>query len=262
MLALLDRAFCALVHRDHRVAMEIHLARACRFGVCRLDQLARCRGCWTVCPRRAYLGGRIVEGFLNKSPLRRVPTLLGYGNRSVWPPVGCDRSESLWVGNASLVGDVAWPTTTGNLRMGAARQSTDPIFWPWVGLLAVAAFSLVATQKRRRDWVQIAILGLVAWQSASHLRHISPSWQSCAGFGCPSILQSALAQTAASQHQSHWESCDFRPGLRRRGNHCCCSWPASGCRECFVAGQTTGTDLPVDRSFYPVDAIEFMAEHR
>ena len=136
----------------------------------------------------------------------------------------------------------------------APPSPDDPTFWPWIGLLVVATISLLGT-RQRRDWVQIAILLLVAWQSASHLRHIAFLAILC-GFWIPEHFQSALARlrpkTAASLSPMR-----LSPLLRRGA---LAVLVISIALQSFVLGKRL-TDLPVDRNFYPVDAIQFMADH-
>ena len=248
MLALLDRAFCHW-HRDHRVQWKHLAALPILFVVWINSHGAVVAG---LCVLGVYLGGRIVEGFLNKSPLAGSNFLglatvgLASVGATVANPYGLEMHR--W-----LAMSLGQPRP--EISEWAPPAIDSPIFWPWVGLLAVAAFSLVATQKRR-DWVQIAILGLVAWQSASHLRHIAFLAILC-GFWLPEHLQSALAKLRPRSSKPLGVM-RLSPGLRRVA---IIALLASIGLQSFVLGKRL-TDLPVDRSFYPVDAIEFMAEHR
>lgn len=128
----------------------------------------------------------------------------------------------------------------------------DPTFWPWLGLLAIIGVSLVATRKRR-DWVEIVILGLVVWQSALHLRHIA-FVALLAAFWIPAHLQSALSRLLP--RDAKLPVMRLSPWALRAA---AAVLVASVAMQSYALGRKL-TELPVDRNFYPVDAIEFMAE--
>ncbi|MCH7891090.1 MAG: hypothetical protein IH921_06265, partial [Gemmatimonadetes bacterium] len=135
------------------------------------------------------------------------------------------------------------------------REVADPIFWPWIGLLTVAGLSLLGT-RRRRDWVQIAILALVAWQSALHLRHIAFLALLC-GFWLPAHLQSALGRLRP-QSGSKLPVMRLSPWMRRTALTVLVL--SIGLQSFALVRRLT--DFPVERNFYPVDAIQFMADCR
>ena len=203
-----------------------------------------------LCVVGAYLGGRILES-------------LFHGRSAAWP-----RAFAL-----SLLGLSCVAATFANpygleihrwliMSLGQPRpeitewappKMSDPIYWQWISLLAVTLTSLWATQ-RRRDWVQIAILALVAWQSALHLRHIAFLALLC-GYWLPVPLQSALSRLRPS-NASKLPMMTLSPWLRRL---------AIGALLLAIFLQSFAlrrrfSDFPVERNRFPVDALQFMAD--
>lgn len=144
------------------------------------------------------------------------------------------------------------PPEIGEWRPPSLGQ---PVFWPFVTLATVSIVCLAATQQKR-DWTQVAILALVGWQAASHLRHIA-FVALLVGFWLPIHWQSTLAR--------------LRPNREQRLP---IMLPSPWLRGALALGILAGVvlqstalarrlnDLPVMRDRYPVDAIQFMADHQ
>jgi len=128
----------------------------------------------------------------------------------------------------------------------AAPSLQHIVFWPWIALLATAALSLLFTHQRR-DWLQITILALVAWQSALHMRHIAFLALLC-GFWLPVHLQSAVSRVRFNF--------TFSPWFRRSAMVVLllCIGGLS-----FAINQQIKT-FPVSRNAYPLDAVQFMVD--
>lgn len=131
----------------------------------------------------------------------------------------------------------------------------DAVFMQWITLLAVIAFSLLAT-KRRRDWVQLVVLLLVIWQAALHLRHIAFVALLC-GYWIPPHLQSALGRLLPTG-RSRPSLVILSPAVRAL---------AVVTLLVAIALQSFALDerlrsLPVERNRFPVDAIQYMADRQ
>jgi len=135
-----------------------------------------------------------------------------------------------------------------------APHPGDPVFWPLVLLGLVALVSLTASEQRR-DWVKILLLALVGWQAASHLRHI-PFFALLCGFWLPPHLASA------------WER--LRPDSQVQQPTVTLPVWLGRVLGLVLVGTiglqtftlvTRLTRLPVPRDRYPVDAMQFMADH-
>jgi hypothetical protein len=200
----------------------------------------------------AYLGGRSLE-------------LLARRGRQAWPTVLHLAAVGLVTCLATLVNpygyellvwlaqSIAHPRP--EITEWAAPKMSDPVFWPFVALVVVTAAAWLGT-KHRRDWTQIAILSLVAWQSALHLRHIALLAILC-GFWMPVHLQSALSRLRPSRTTR-------LPIVRLP------SWMRVGVTAGLIASigligfgaAKRLSSLPVYRHMYPVDAIQYMAEQQ
>lgn len=128
----------------------------------------------------------------------------------------------------------------------------NPVFVPFVLLLGVAIISFVFTEKKR-DWIRVAILVLVGWQAAKHLRHIAFFALLC-GFWLPAHMQSVFERIK--------ESIPTKPSMDL-------GWSMRSAIAVLllvtiaIQSVTLGdrlSDLPVYRSNYPVDAIQWMHE--
>ena len=149
----------------------------------------------------------------------------------------------------------SWGGAPPEITEWAAPLPGKPVFWPFVTLLVVAVGCLAATQQQR-DWTQIVILALVAWQA-------------CASPATHRVLRAAVRLLAA--------------GALALGASCGCGPIAiGGCRHAAAAVAARGdgrrharghlvqsyalsmrlSDLPVLRSQYPVDALQYMVDHR
>jgi hypothetical protein len=149
----------------------------------------------------------------------------------------------------------SWGGAPPEITEWAPPLPGKPVFWPLVALLGVAVACLAAT-RRRRDWTQIIILALVAWQACSHLRHIA-FLALLAGFWLPAHWHSALAR--------------LRPDPQRKLPVVSPSrWAVAALSVVIlacVALQSVAlsgrlSDFPVLRSQYPVDALQFMVDRR
>ncbi len=203
-----------------------------------------------LCIVGAYLGGRIVELLLRRKNIS-------------WSQVGQLTLVGAACIAATLVNPYGWELhrwlavsliePRPEITEWLAPHPSDPVFWPWLTMLGVIAASLVGTQKRR-DWVEIAILLLVVWQSALHLRHIAFVALLC-GFWIPPHLQSALRRLLPANGENSF-SLTFSPWLRRVVIVVLLA--AIGLQS-FALDERL-QNFPVDRGRFPVDAIQFMAD--
>ncbi len=149
----------------------------------------------------------------------------------------------------------SWGGAPPEITEWAPPLPGKPVFWPLVMLLAVSIACLAAT-RRRRDWTQIVILALVAWQACSHLRHIA-FLALLVGFWLPVHWHSALLRLRPNAERKlpvvlppRW----FRATL------------AAVMLACIAlqsyALSLRLSDFPVLRSQYPVDALQYMVDHR
>lgn len=148
----------------------------------------------------------------------------------------------------------SWGGAPPEITEWAAPTPDKPVFWPLVALLVVAVASLAAT-RRRRDWTQIVILALVAWQACTHLRHIAFLALLC-GFWLPVHWHSALLRLRPDADRKlpvmlppRW----FRAALAVAMLACIAL-------QSYVLSLRL-SDFPVLRSQYPVDALQFMTDH-
>ena len=195
-----------------------------------------------------YLGGRAVEAIYYRrwNGLPIVAALTGLGVVAIAAtlinPYGIGLHE--W-----LLASLGSPRP--EITEWAAPKPSDPVFWPFVTLMVVATASWFFTQLRR-DWVQIVIVGLVAWQACSHLRHIAFFTLLC-GFWLPPHLQSALRRLRPDtlnklpvQRIGIWSRWGFAGALA----------VAIGLQSHALYGRLER--LPVYRNMYPVDAVQWM----
>ncbi len=194
-----------------------------------------------------YLGGRAIEAvyYRRGRALAVVLALVGAGVAVV----------AATLVNPYGIGLHKWLLASlGNPRHEitewAAPRSTDPVFWPFVALVVVALLSWTFTQ-RRRDWVQIAILALVGWQACSHVRHIAFFTLLC-GFWLAPHVQSAARRLKPDTHNLP---------VQRLGSWW--RWGFAGALSMAIVLQAHAlygrlSVLPVERSSYPVDAVQWM----
>jgi hypothetical protein len=136
----------------------------------------------------------------------------------------------------------------------AAPKPSDPFFFPMIALVLVTVASWAATS-RRRDWTHIVLVSLCIWQAASHSRHIA-LFAITAGFWLPVHVESLVAwlRRGAAGVESETEP---SPRARRA------LAVALAVALVLLTGRLAMRlwDFPVERDQYPVDALEFMAEH-
>lgn len=184
--------------------------------------------------RREGLGA--AAGLLGVAVASAAATLLNpYGaglHRWLWESLGAPRPEiTEWL-----------PATPDN-----------PVFWPFVTLLVVAAVALAVTD-RRRDPVKVVILALVAWQAVTHLRHVAFFALVC-GFWLPPHVQS-IASRLRGQAARGLPTASLGPWMRRG---VAAAIAAGIALQALSLGRRVA-DLPVPRSTYPVDALQWMAD--
>lgn len=131
----------------------------------------------------------------------------------------------------------------------------NPVFLPFVTLAVVAVACLVGTQ-RRRDWTQIAIIALVGWQAAMHLRHIAFFALVC-GFWLPVHWHSALSRL---KPQGGWQLFSKLHTVRGAAAPLALLLAVVFGESRILAGRLS--DFPVYRSAYPVDALQYMVDRR
>jgi len=136
----------------------------------------------------------------------------------------------------------------------AAPAVSDPVFWPLVALMGMAVASWTLTT-RRRDWVQIVILALVAWQAWSHLRHIAFFALLC-GFWLPADVHSMLLRLRPDTRSLPVQ----RLGTWWRWSFAAALLVAVGLQSAVLHQRLSM--LPVERSRYPVDALQWMADRQ
>ena len=198
----------------------------------------------------AYLGGRMLELMITRSAIQwsQVAMLALVGLACLAAtcvnPYGLDLHR--W-----LAGSLIQPRP--EITEWLPPHPSDPVFWPWLVLLALAGASLLGTE-RRRDWVEVVILLLVVWQSTRHLRHVAFVALLC-GYWIAPHLQSALARLLPRESTGE---IPWSPWMRRS---------AVVALLGAIAMQSLALDerlreLPVDRGRYPVDALQFMADRQ
>jgi len=203
-----------------------------------------------LCIVGAYLGGRIVEGLFQ-------------GWTTTWPCILAMSLLGLSCVAVTLVNPYGWELhrwlvmSLGQARPEIAEwappEMSDPTFWQWIGLLLLAITSLSAT-RLGRDWVQIAILAVVAWQSALHMRHIAFLALLC-GFWLPVHLQSALSRLRPAS-DTELPPMTLSPWLRRLA--VAALLLTIGLQSFTLRKKFS--EYPVQRNDYPVDALQFMAD--
>ena len=204
-----------------------------------------------LCVLAVYVGGRVVEAGWwqgkQASRLAGVLTLVTVASfaATLVNPYGV---EMLWWLRDSL------GRPRPEITEWAAPKASDPVFVPFVMLLLVAIGALAGT-KLRRDWTQILILVLVAWQAVSHLRHIAFFALLC-GFWLPAHIESAVLRLRSSNAES-MPAIRLSPRMRRMTLAALLF--AIGLESTALARRLT--QLPVYRNYYPVDAMKFMSEH-
>ena len=250
-LVLLDRAFCEWQEMK-RIRWQMLWALPLVFAV-----WVNAHGGFALglCIVGAYLGGRILETL--------IASARGPEGRTAWLRALAMSALGLLCVAATLANPYGWELHRWLvLSLGQARPEitewapltkADPMFWQWIALMAVAVVSLWAT-RLRRDWVQIAILAIVAWQSAMHLRHTAFLALLC-GFWLPVHIASAMARLQPSK-ENKLPVMILSPWIWRS---------AMGALLLSIGLQTYAlrrqfNEFPVHRNRFPVDALQFMAD--
>ena len=245
ILVLLDRSFCQW--QDGRVRWRYVWLLPIVFVAWVNSHGAFVAG---LCITGTFLGGRLLELWIGARPRpwSKMAGLAAVGVSCVVAtfvnPYGIEMHR--W-----LIDSLGQPRP--EISEWAAPKVSNPIFWPWIGLMGVAFASLAAT-RRRRDWVHIAVLVLVAWQSALHMRHIAFLALLC-GFWLPVHVQSALGRLRPPG-KDKLPTMTLSPRLR---------WLAMSTLLVTIGIQSFAidrrlSDFPVERNRYPVDALQFMAD--
>lgn len=200
----------------------------------------------------AVIGGRSIELILRRLP-GTSRTVLGLsaiavasGLASLANPYGAGLHQWLAGSLGAARPEITeWgPPTIGN-----------PVFWPFVALVALAVTAFIFTD-RRRDPVKIIVLALIGWQAATHLRHIAFFALLC-GFWLPPHVQalaSRLRQRAAEGLPTATLSGRMKIGIAA-------ALAGAIALQATFLGQRLAS-FPVYRSRYPVDAVQWMADHR
>jgi hypothetical protein len=127
---------------------------------------------------------------------------------------------------------------------------TEPGDLPFVLLIATAGLALAAT-RRQRDFTQLVILGLILWQSLSHLRHVA-FFAIVVGLWLPPHLDSALQRFGISKPGSMFD--ELGPLAR---------WVSAvgllaAYAVCGIQLYAQLRELRIDRSRYPVAAFQYI----
>jgi hypothetical protein len=132
-------------------------------------------------------------------------------------------------------------------------QLFDAVLSPWWLLLAVIVAALLLS-RRQRDFTHLVVLALTAWQALEHLRHI-PFVALTAAIFLPPHLESALRRLRLVKPESSLAG-DISPRWK--------PWLVGGAAVALllVGVKLLGrlSDLPIERSRWPVSAFQWMAD--
>lgn len=122
-------------------------------------------------------------------------------------------------------------------------------FW---GLIFIVVFSLVASRKSL-DFTQIVLLGLTLWQAISHFRHV-PFFAILAGFWVGPHLHSALQRFGSEKDRATTSNAIAQNMLA----------VAMILMMGLIGFRLSErlSELKVDRQQFPVEAIQYMSDHR
>ncbi|MEQ8849520.1 hypothetical protein [Botrimarina sp.] len=206
----------------------------------------------------AVLGGRLIESLIQR-------------REGVWWAAAGSAAVLMASVSATLINPYGWRLHAwlGESLAAPRPEITEwdaptvgnPVFAPFVVLLVLTLVSLLASE-RRRDWTQVAVLAVVAWQAAEHLRHIALFAILC-GFWLPPHTQSAgrrVVRWFAGRRTLRypWPGAEATPLLRRVAVAGLAGLVAL---QATIVGERL-RELPVYRSHWPVDAVQWMADHR
>ena len=205
-----------------------------------------------LCIVGAYLLGRMIELALAEgrrgmaTQVRLAAVGLACVAATLVNPYGWGLHAWLWH---------AWGGAPPEITEWAPPLPGKPVFWPLVALLAVT-FACLAATRRRRDWTQIVILALVAWQACSHLRHIA-FLALLVGFWLPVHWHSALVRL---RPDSQGQLPVLLPPRWFRASLAVMILAVVTLQSYALAVRLS--DFPVLRSQYPVDALQYMVDQR
>ena len=140
-----------------------------------------------------------------------------------------------------------------------APSIDNPVFLPFATLCLTTLICLRMTD-RRRDWTKVVILALVGWQAWSHLRHIA-FFALLAGFWLPEHWHATLLRMRPDKplrwNPSPSQQVKNRPWL----------FASAAALLAAIAMESTTlserlSNFPVYRSTYPVDALQYMVDHK
>lgn len=245
-LVLLDRAFC-----DWKTKQQIHWHSLWPLPIV-FVVWANAHGGFALglCIVGAYLAGRILET-LWAGGFEALPRAVALSVLGICCALATLANPYGWQLHAWLLKSLGQPRP--EITEWLPPKLGDPIFWQWIALLVVAVLSLWKT-RLKRDWVQIVILAIVAWQSSLHLRHIA-FLALLSGFWLPQHLQSALGRLRPA-HDETLPTIKLSPLLRGLA---VLTLLASIGMQSFALSKLW-SDFPVERNRYPVDAMQFMAD--
>lgn len=200
-----------------------------------------------LCILLAVLGGRAIEAvyFRRGQALAAMFALMGIAVLAVTAtlanPYGTGLHGWIWQSLAQPRPEI---TEWTRLRPASA------VFWPFVALATVTLVSLLFT-RLKRDWVQIALLAVTAWQACVHMRHVA-FFAILAGFWIAPHLKSALLRSRPDTSSFPVQQL----GLWVRWSLAGVLLAAIGLQSFALANRLSA--LPVYRSMYPVDALQWM----
>jgi hypothetical protein len=123
-------------------------------------------------------------------------------------------------------------------------------------LMAAVTLGALGLARRSRDFTHIVVLAACAWQTASHMRH-APFFALAAAFWMPGLVESALSRlrnAAGSRSESE--------GITPRARWWLGTALAASVVVLAVRIADRISDVTVDRSEFPVAAIQFMADEQ
>jgi hypothetical protein len=123
-------------------------------------------------------------------------------------------------------------------------------------LLAATWLATLVLSKRPKDFTQLVILGLILWQSLTHLRHIA-FFAIALGFWLPPHLDSLLMRFKISSEGESPADSLSPMFLRVSWAGLAAAWFACGVQLFFQC-----REIRVERGGYPVSAIEYLADQK
>lgn len=198
----------------------------------------------------AYLGARSLEaiwrdGWQARSQVVHITIVIACaGAAMLLNPYGLELVR--WV-----IGSISAPRP--EITEWAHPAPKHPFFWPMVVLIAISVLAYCFSE-RRRDYTQGLILAIVLWQALSHSRHVA-LLAILIGFWLPGHVQSLVDRLRRGAPEA--EDTEMSPRVRQ--------WLAVGLLSaiCLLGAELYDRlrDIPVNREEYPVDALQYMADH-